>query len=843
MLRASWRNVRAHALRFLLSAIAIVLGVGFVVGTLIFTDTLNRTFTDLFSQVSSDVVVQPKTSLDNGTAGQQAVLPASALDTVSGSSGVASAAGQVFADGVTILGSDGKPLGVQGAPHFGSNWSDDPDLSPYRLQDGVGPSTSGEVAIDSVSADKGGLAVGDQVTLITTLQGRQTATIVGIFSYGTSGNLAGATIAAFDMRTAQDLLLGGVRGYTEIDATADQGVSQQTATDTVRGNLQAAGVEAKVVTGQQAADDATASITQGLSFINTFLLVFAGISLFVGIFIILNTFAVVVGQRSRELALLRAVGATRRQVIQSVVVEAALIGVVGAAVGIAVGVGVAYGLQALFGALGADIPTSGLVLLPRTVVTAFVVGLTVTVLASLVPAWRASRVPPVAAMRDDYVPAQRSLRVRAVIGVVLALAAVTSVGLGLATSTFGWAGLGVLLGLVAAIVVSPTVSTRVVGWLGAVYRPLFGVVGRLAVDSAQRQPRRTAATASALMIGLALVSLLTVFATSTKASTDQTLDRVLGADFLVYGSSQQPFPSQVATAVAAVDGVGSVSAVQDVMAKVAGSTEDVTAVDPATIGTMVTLGSAGGQLSDLGGMTIGVDDTTAKDAGLAIGDTVPVSFGGKATPYRITFLYPRAGFFSGWVMATSTVHDAGLAPGDTTVYVKAAAGVDPATLAPALTDAVKPYPTVTVQDQSQFKQQISGSINQLLAVMILLLGLAIFIAILGIVNTLVLTVIERTRELGMLRAVGATRRQVGWMVVLEAVVISVYGALLGVGLGVVFAAVFQHLLAADGISVLAIPWAALIAFVVLAALIGWVAALWPAYRAGRIDVLRAVTTD
>jgi len=453
MLRAAWRNVRAHLVRFLLSGLAIVLGVGFVVGTFIFTDTLNKTFTDLFTQTTADVVVTPKSTVNNGLAGQVATLPESDLAAVSGANGIQRAGGAVLVDGVTILGADRSPLGVQGAPHFGSNWGDDPDLSPFRLQSGRGPTTTGEVAIDSVSADKGQLSVGDTIDLITP-KGAQTAKLVGIFQYGSTGNLAGATIAAFDLKTAQDTLLGGKRGFTEIDAVADDGTSQTTAADAVRAAL---GGDVKVQTGQQAADQNASDLTNSLRFINVFLLIFAGIALFVGTFIILNTFAILVGQRSKELALLRAVGATRSQVTRSVLTEALIIGVVGSALGVLAGMGVAYALQALFTAIGAEIPTGGLVLKPQTVVIGMSVGIVITVLAALAPSWRASRVAPVAAMRDDFTLPARSLHLRAIVGsVVLVLGAIgLLVGVVVKGGAISLAGLGILAILIGAIVVSP----------------------------------------------------------------------------------------------------------------------------------------------------------------------------------------------------------------------------------------------------------------------------------------------------------------------------------------------------------------------------------------------------
>lgn len=843
MLRTAWRSLRHHKLRLVLSGVAIVLGVGFVVGTLIFTDTLNKTFTDLFADVTADVVVTPKQDVPSGgIAGSVATLPSSMLDTVRGVDGVAKADGGVFADGVAIIGGDDKPLGTPGAPQFGSNWVDDEQLTAFRLIDGRGPQHAGEVVIDSVSADKGGYSVGDTVPLVTP-KGSEDAELVGIFRYGTSGNLAGATIAAFDTATAQRLLLNGADAFVEIDAIAEAGVSQSTLAGRVK---QAVGPEVKVQTGQEAADQAAADLTAGLSFINIFLLVFAGIALFVGTFIILNTFSMLVAQRARELALLRAVGATRGQVVRSVLAESFLVGLLGSVVGLLVGIGVAFALQGLFKAIGAEIPTTGLVVQPRTVVVGIVIGVAVTVLAALPPALRASRIPPMAALRADVALAPRSLRVRAVSGAVLLVLGLVAMTLGVArggSAGSAWVGIGTVVTLVGAIVLSPAIAAPVVRLLGFAFPRLFGTVGRLAVDNARRQPRRTAATASALMIGLALVSALTVFATSAKTSVNQVVDRVIGAEFVVTNASFRPFPPEVAEAIRTTEGVASVAPVKQAPAQVDGQSVFVTGVEPALEAGMVTVEFVVGSMADLGPGQVLVDTTTAERAGLSPGDQVRMVFPTGKQTLQVVGLYQPAGSFSGYVVANDTLAAAGLALGDSLVYVKADDGADLDAVQAGIESALAVFPTVQVQSQAQFKEEISSNVDQLLMVMIMLLSLAILIAVLGIVNTLVLSVIERTREIGLLRAVGALRKQVRRMVLLEALVIAVYGAVIGLVLGVGFAVALQRTLVEQGIEVLDIPWGGLMTFLVLAGVVGVLAAVWPAYRAGRLDVLRAVTTE
>jgi len=755
---------------------------------------------------------------------------------------VAKAGGQVLVDGVGVVDSDGAVLGTSGAPQFGSNWDDDEDLTPFRLIDGRGPIAPGEVALDSVSAEKGGYAVGDTVSLVGP-QGPLAAELVGVFRYGTSGNLAGATIAAFDTAYAQELLLGGADGYTEIDAVAAEGVGQDALAAGVRS---VAGEGVTVRTGQEAADEATAQITEGLAFINIFLLVFAGIALFVGTFIILNTFSMLVAQRSRELALLRALGATRGQVVRSLVAESFGLGLVGALIGIGVGVGVAFGLQGLFSAIGAEIPTEGLVLLPRTVIVGIVIGVLVTVVAALAPAIRASRIPPMAALRDDIALPSRSLHFRAVAGAIL-------LALGLGVMTAGAAagggagsqlvGSGVVAALIGAIVLSPAIAGPLVRVLGFAFPRMFGTVGSLAVQNAERQPRRTAATASALMIGLALVSALTIFATSAKTSINQVIDRVVGAELLISSPAQRPFAEQVAIDVAAAPGVELVAPVKLAPAEVDGVGAVLVAADPQALGRMISLTFTAGSLADVGIQNVAVDTQTATDTGLVVGDTVTVQLPTGTATYTVAGLYEPAGAFSGYVVDSRSLAAAGLDFGDSVVYVKAADGADLSQVQADVTEAVAAYPTVQVQSQAEFVQQITSGVDQLLLVMVMLLSLAILIAVLGIVNTLVLSVVERTREIGMLRAVGALRRQIRSMVVLEALVIAVFGAVVGLGLGVWFAVALQRTLVDQGIEVLDIPWAGLLAFLVLAGVVGVLAALWPAFRAGRLNVLEAISTE
>jgi putative ABC transport system permease protein len=856
MLRATLRSLLAHKVRLLLTTVAVVLGVAFVAGSLVFTDTLTKTFNELFTQTSADVSVTPQTALgddtqNGGPPSGAASLPASVLATVSSVEGVDRAVGVVFADGVQVVGKDGKTIGSGQAPSFGSSWSGDPDLSPFRLTDGRGPSATGEVAMDSETATKGGFSVGSTVHLVTP-QGAREATLVGIFRYGTTGNLAGASITTMDLRSAQQLLLDGKDAFTSVDAKASAGVAQTTLKSRVQLALAPLGGTVKVQTGAEAADQAAKSITDGLKFFSIFLLVFAGIALVVGSFLILNTFSMIVAQRTRELALLRAIGASRRQVTTSVLGEALFVGVLGSTLGLAVGILLSIGLRALFKVLGADLPRGSLVVSGGTILVSYLVGVLVTLVAAYFPARRAARIAPVAAMRTDVTPAPRSLRLRGVLGasvIALGLLAVAGGLVGAASDTTSdgshaaLAGLGSVLVLIGVIVVSPSITGRVLGVLRAPFRATAGATGRIALENARRNPRRTASTASALMIGLTLVSAIGVLASSWTASTDAVISSAIRADFVAYTSTFQGFTPAVAKDIAATPGVAIVSPVQSAPARIAGSVTAVNGIDPSTIDQVLSLSVVSGSVQALSAGGLMVDDKTATANHWTVGSAVPVTFASGPTTLAVVGIYTANGAFSGPVVAGSTLLAHSGQSLDQVLYIKLAPGADATAVRTSIDTAITPYPSIQVKDQTEFKQQIHDQINQLLAVVILLLALAVLIAVLGVVNTLALSVIERTREIGLLRALGTSRRQLRLMVSLESVAISVFGAVLGVVLGLGIGIALQRALAGQGLTVLGVPWALVISVLVLSVLVGLFAAVFPAVRASRLNVLRAIATD
>jgi putative ABC transport system permease protein len=848
MLRASWKSLLARKLRLLMSGFAIVLGVAFVAGSLIFTDTLSQAFTTIMAGSTGDVVVRPVGAVNDENTQSGKTLPASLVGDLAKADGAARVDGFVSAVGVFVVGRDGKVIGAQGAPGLGMNFSDAPaghGLQGLSITSGRAPAKAGEITLDPLTAEKAGYKVGDTVPMVSSgAQPSIKATMVGVGKFG-GGGLAGASLTTFDLKTARQLFAGGKDVYSGIWVTAKDGVSQAELRDQVRALLPA-GVEA--VTGDKAADESASAINQALSFISTFLLVFAGVSLVVGTFLIINTFSILVAQRSRELALFRALGASRRQVSRSVLFEALVIGFIGSTVGLALGFVLATGIKALFAAIGLDLSGSPLVFEPRTAIVAYLVGILVTAFAAYLPGRRASHIAPIEALRDDVAMPESSIRVRAAIGTALTALGAVALGVGLFTSipkALVYIGAGMLLVVVGVAIASPLLGRPVVAIVGMAYRRMFGTVGRLAEQNAMRNPRRTAATASALMVGLTLVSMMAVFGQSTKASVDKTIGDSFSADYVVSNAIGVPFSPAIADQIKQVPGVQAAARFRYVAAKVDGGMTQVGGIEPAPFAKAMKVKMDSGRIGALSGQTLLVESKLAKEKGLAVGDKVTMSIAGNAASYPVVGTFEALPGFAGWSYLTSleALSAAGVVPADNFAYVVRSPGADAAAVRAGIDKVVADLPTVTLKDQAEFAAEQRAPIDQMLALIYALLGLAVVIAVLGIVNTLALSVIERTREVGLLRAVGLSRRQLRTMVRLESIIISLLGAVLGVGLGLAFGVALQRSQADSGIEVLSVPFVQLFVFVLLAALVGVLAAVWPARRAARLDVLRAITTD
>lgn len=844
MFRTTWRNLLAHKLRLAMSGLAIVLGVAFVVGTLIFTDTLSRTFNDLFETTSADVNVTRAAAFDQGLAGTGAggtasYVPAELVDEIREVEGVAAVEGNVQAEGVYILTPDGEILDTGGAPGIGVSWDTEESLSPVTLVEGRATTGPGEVMIDTNAAEETGYAVGDTITLLTPGP-RIEAELVGTFRFGESGGLAGASLTAFDTETAQELLTAPGQ-FTGISVGAEDGVDPGELADRVGAAL---GSDYDVRTASEQAETLASDFSEALQFFNVFLLVFAGIALFVGTFIILNTFSMLVAQRTQELALLRALGASKGQVTRSVLGEALVVGLVGATVGLAAGYGIAAGLRALFGSFGLTLDGE-LVLAADTVLWAYVVGVLVTLVAAYLPARRAAQMPPVAAMRDDVVTVQRGLGRRTVLGLVLAgLGAAALVG-GTLTDDGGTGaslvGLGALALILGVTALSPVLARPFLRVVGSVLPRIWGTPGRLAQENAIRNPRRTAATASALMIGLALVSAFSVIGASTNASIDKLIAGSVRAEYVVSSAVGQPFSPDVATEVAAVEEVRQVMPLRWGQAQLDGDTTLVTAVDPDGLDRSIELTFVDGSADGLADDGLIVDEPTAASRGWAVGDAVEVlTLDGRQQDLTVSGVFETNQVAGSTVVSVDTLGGFGGLALDRFLFVDLADGVSAAEARPALEEVVSGYPIVDLKDRAEFQDEQKAQVDQLLLLINAMLVLSVIIAALGIVNTLAMSVIERTREIGLLRAVGLGRAQLRRMVRLEAVIISIYGAVLGLVLGTLFGVALSLSLAGQGITELAVPVPRMAVFLLVAAVIGVLAAVGPARRAARLRVLDAI---
>ena len=850
MLRPALRNLLARKLRLLLSTFAIVIGVAFVAGSFVFTDTLDEAFDSIVDSSVGDVIVRPEIAGSGDATFQgldQRTLPADLVDTLAAVPGAERADGNVTVTGVFVLDENGDLIGGQGPPGLAVNYSDAPNAAGAQvaqLAEGEWPDGAGEVTVDAGTAETSGYEIGDTVPLVSVGDTPELeAELVGTFEFGTA--LIGASVVVLDTDDMRGIFFDGDDVFTDIWVTSDESTSQAELASAVEAELPA-GVEA--ITGDSAAQEQKDTIGEALAFINIFLLVFAVVSVVVGTFIIVNTFSILVAQRSRELALLRALGASRPQITRLVLLEALAVGFIGSTIGIGLGFLLALGLRALFATFGLDLSGTDLVFRPRTLLLSYVVGILVTLVAAYFPARRAGRIAPVEALRDGVALPETTVRRRLVVGAVL-----SALGAGLVTAgLLGTGGQGALLvgGGILAVLLGVALATPILGrpvlvGLRAAYRRAYGAVGNLSGENALRNPRRTGATASALMIGVALVATVAVLGQTAKASTDEILNEQLAADIVVSNSIGQPFSPGVAERAAETDGVDTAVPLRSAPATVEGRDEFyVAATEPEPFAEMVTLDAVAGAVADFTDGTVLVEEGRAEDEGLAPGDTITLTLPGGDQELEVAAVYEQEPIVgSPYLFTLSAFTAGGLRPQDTYVYITLAEGTDANEVQAALEAQVTDLPLVSVKDQTEFADEIRGQIDQFLRLIYALLGLAIVIAVLGIVNTLALSVIERTREVGLLRAIGMQRHQLRRMVRLESVAIAVLGAVLGVVMGVVFGVVLQRAIADQGLQVLSIPVVQLVVFVVLAALLGVLAAVLPARRASRLDVLRAIGTE
>ena len=846
MIRVTLKGLLGRKLRLALTSLAIVLGAAMVSGTYVLTDTVNASLNGLFTNVyaNTDAVVTGKAAF--GGDAQAPSFQASTLAKIKSLPGVAAAGGAVGAQ-AEIVGRNGKVVSRGSASQLGL--STDPSyerFSPFTLSAGSWPTGRGQVAIDAETADSQRLHVGDRVGVIVNGGRRQRYTITGIAEYDNQGSIAGDTLAIFALPVAQQLF--AEKGLLDqIRVAAKAGISDATLLTQIRAVLPP---HTQVRSGAQEAQTEANDYSSAVDTLRYFLLAFGGIALFVGAFVIANTLSITVAQRAREFATLRTVGASARQVRRAVLLEGLVTGAVASAIGLFVGLGLAKGLEMLFRENGLKLPLTHLIFATRTIAVSLLLGVGVTLLASLLPAVRATRVPPIAAVREGSVlPPSRLGRFApaagaAVMAVALALVGVGGFLSGLATGPrLALLGVGVLAVFVGMAMIAPTIAPPLTRVLGAPAAALGGSAGRLARANATRNPARTASTAAALMIGLALVTAVAVLAQGLKQSIIGSVKDEFRGDYIVTSQSGVA-PTSVAPADA-LRRVGVASVIADERSgqgRAFGETVRVAGLDPDLDKLLVLKWKAGtnSTMATLGARGAIVDKSFASAHNLTVGSPLAVETpAGRTLALRVDGIYgpPQAEDPLGTISISARTFDSRYAnPQNLFTLIATAGGVTPANTA-ALERVLSPFPDAKLQSETQFVSSQQESINSELNLIYILLALSIVVSLFGIVNTFVLTVFERTRELGMLRAIGMTRRQTRRMIRHESTITALLGATLGIPVGVALAAVFDRVLRGTPF---VLPWGSIVIFVLAAVLVGLVAAVFPARRASRLPVLEAL---
>ncbi len=858
MLKATIASLKAHKLRLVATCLAVVLGVAFMTGTNVLSATVNRVFDDLFGTLgeNTDAIVRGEELFSSQFTGtQRALLDESVVDTVAEVPGVAFAEGSISTVQLTLLDADGEPMGGFGPPTVVGAWNVDEQMAAYQVDEGRAPDAPGEAIIDRAGVEAAGYEVGDTVTLITP-SGNVELELVGTSKFGAADSAGGSIFVGTTLAQAQELT-GEAGKVDTISVRADEGVTPDEVVTAIERADVAEGVD--VVTGAEAADEAASEVQEGFSFFSTMLLIFALIALFVGWFIISNIFGILVAQRTKELALLRAIGAGRSQVLGSVLLEATIVGVISSLVGLLGGVALAF--VALYGlaAIGVDLPQADLVITPGIVLGALIAGFGITVVAALGPAIKATRVPPIAALRDVAIDRAGRSWIRTGLGLLLLLAGLASIspafGTDPSSETIPGVGFGLALILLAVLTLGPIIAGPVARLVGSPLPLIAGITGKLARQNAVRSPRRTASTAAAIIIGVALISFITAFAQSAKASVNDAIGSNFTGDFVVVPINQFSFAGvspDLRTSLADLDGVDVVTGFGVLPAELVLPNGDkptgvVGGIDPATFGDLFEIEMADGELTDLTDQGIVVDRAVARDADLAIGDQITITApGGRSGTFTIESISDDPALLGQWTLTNAAVTALSPQPADFQLGIKLTEGADLETVRAEIKTVLEDYPTMKVQDRDEFASGIANSINALLNVIYALLVVSVIIAFIGIINTLSLSIHERTRELGLLRAVGMTRSQIRRSVWLEAGIVTVMGTAIGMALGLALCWVMVKALVSQGITTYEVPVVGLPSMsviLVVALILGVAASVWPAYKASKLNVLDAIATE
>ncbi|MGK0274160.1 MAG: putative ABC transport system permease protein [Ilumatobacter sp.] len=842
MFRLTLKNLRANKIRFALTTFGVTLAVSFVVAAFVLADGLRSTFTDVADDITAGIDLEVRPVSDFG---EPDPLPFDFASIIANVDGVAYAAPNIAAvdNSVYPILADGSTITTDGPPQLAFNWIDNEQLSPFSLVNGTAPQV-GQFTVDFDSADEHNFVIGDSYEFITPT-GRHNLTLSGTTSFGPNNDTVGATL--MQMNTAEAGELFGIAGVTGVDIEVADGADIAA----VQSAIAQAVPTAEVVDNETIRRETAAEFTGEIDIIGNILLGFGGVALFVSIFIIYNTFAIVLGQRVRELALLRTIGADPKQIKRSVLGEALVIGTIASTAGLAGGIAVSKGLEALFNAGGGPLPDSPLIVSTRTIIAAVAIGLGVTMFSAIGPARKASNVPAIAALNGGAAATAPGSRTRItsgtgliVGGIVIGGAGLTGVG-GTAT-TITLMALGAIAVFIGVTLLSPMgvgFITRTLGWPLA---KTSGVAGRLAQQNAARNPRRTATTAAALMIGLTLVSTALVVGASVKSTIASTMDRAVLADYMVTTQTGEvEFPTTLAATLEASTVVDAITGFRYVEALVGDDVQGVVAVDFTQVGALLDLDMQNGGYDTATTHPVIVGSEHATSAELAVGDIVTTSFanGNSVDATIVGTFADQSLILEDFLFDTSVYEAANVNVADEWLAIRTDSGADPAAVSAMFDQVSAQFPQADVETSDEFKDRIEGYVDQVLAMINMMVALAVVIALIGIANTLALSVFERTRELGLVRAVGMSRRQLRRMVRFEAALVATFGAVLGVGIGLLFGFGVVQGLPDSFASSVSVPVGSILTLVAVAAAAGLVAAWLPARRAGRLDILTAIAAQ
>jgi putative ABC transport system permease protein len=862
MLRLSLRSVWGHKRRLAATVAAVLLGVAFLSGTLVLGETLNATFDDLVEDATAgDVIVRDPTTLTGvrpGDVEQTALIDGTLLDEVGAVDGVASAAPYIEGR-AALVDQDGEQVGGPGADRIGANWVDDPALNPYRLAEGRGPVSDDEVVLNVGAADTADLQVGDRATI--QVPAPLEVTVVGLATFGEEDGLGDTTFAAFTLDAAQRHFAGDQDRLSSVLVAADSGVSQDELAGRIAPSLPS-GLEA--ITGNELTDENLEEVDAFIGPMRTLMVGFAAIALFMATFGIHNTFSIVVAQRTREIGLLRSVGAERRQVMVGIVLEALAVGLLASAAGTMGGLAVAMLLIGLLEGFGFALPAGGLTITGTTLVLPLVAGVLATLGAAVLPARRAARTSPMAALRDAALDRTDSSRRRAVLGAAVLAAGAITVVAGVTTGGHSMADegggrllnslgsvsialVGALICLIGVVVIGPVVAGRAVGLLGLPLARLRGIGGSMARRNAMRNPRRTSATASALLVGVSVVVLFTVLAASLSAALDDSVDRSFGGDLVsaapIVGGTG--IDREMAPAIGEADEVATAVGIGAAAARVDGEERGLSYADLDALDQVFDLDVLEGSLRDLGNDELAVASGTAEDNGWELGSTVAVEYpDGTHESFTVGALYEDANIVASVLMPRAAVVPHVVQPVDTAVFVDLVDGVDVTAAKATLDPIVSTFGGPDLADRDEYAGDLAEGLNTMLGIVYALLALTVVIALLGIANTVSLSIHERRRELGILRAVGQTRRQLKRMVRDESVLISMVGTVGGLGLGGVLAwALVEAISASSNVVSFSLPLALLLVILLVASHAGALAGIRPARRAARTGMLQGIQSE